>query len=337
MIFYFYTDSTYFITRLDPVDLCHLTFLCRALGIPGFVDLSWTLLVDSLTPENCYHVLLKCSELGISEEVYTVLWYIGTNRISPAQDILEKIFASSPILVGRAFNEATNATLPPPLVSFPSLPLPSLTEDLERIFISGEFSDFQLSVGDTVLPLHKCLLSSWKYSELLFRDSAHTLQMPLETFKKILLFFYSGSLSSISFRDAIYISSLSSFYLLEDTELHHFCESMVSSLLDASNWREAFALATLLSNEVLKYKAMALAPSCPSSSLPSSPSPSSPSSPPSPSCPSSTSASFDILKVLQLLLEEVQGLRKEVVNLKESNREKEQGEYIPELKEGGKE
>jgi hypothetical protein len=296
MIFYFYTDSAYFFTQLDPVDLCHLAFLCHALEIPSFVDLSRTLLVDSLTPENCYHVLLKCSELGISEEMDSVLWFIGKNRISPLQGILDKIFAHSPKLVGQAFNEILSPTLLPPLVYIPPFPpvLPSLTEDLERIFISGEFSDFQLSVGDIVLPLHKCLLSSWKYSEILFRDSAHTLQMPLETFKKILLFFYSGSISSISFQDAVYISSLSSFYLLEDTKLLHFCDSMVSSLLEA-NWMEASVLAIQLSNEDLKKRAMAHAPSSSSSS---------------PSSPSSSSPNPDIMNKLQLLVEELQGLKK---------------------------
>jgi hypothetical protein len=65
---------------------------------------------------------------------------------------------------------------------------------------------------DTVLPLHKCLLPSWDYSEILFHDESHSLQMPLETFKKNLLFFYSGDVSSLS------------------------------SGIDTSSWMEAFVL-----------------------------------------------------------------------------------------------
>jgi hypothetical protein len=127
-------------------------------------------------------------------------------------------------------------------------------------FISGELADFHLSVGDTVLPLHKCLLSSWDYSKILFHDEKHSLQMPLETFKKILLFFYSGNVSSLSFRDTIYISSWGSFYALDDTDLFHCCQSSLSSGIPDSNWMEAFVLGIEIGDHRLQKKTAARAP-----------------------------------------------------------------------------
>ena len=84
--------------------------------------------------------------------------------------------------------------------------------------------------------------------------------MPLERFKKILRFIYSGKLDEISFMDAGYIVALSPFYLLEDTELFCHCESMVSSV-DSTNWMEAYALGFQLGDEELKRQAISCMPS----------------------------------------------------------------------------
>jgi alpha-tubulin suppressor-like RCC1 family protein len=259
MIDFFYSDSTESFSSLPPEDICDLVHLSHSLGLPGLVSLSQTLLVDSLTSGNAFQVLLRSVTVGLSEEMEWIIWFIGKNKVIIPKEAFQKLCAASPDVSYQLFQEAMNLTLPPPKVASGS-PLPSLVEDLKRLFISGELADFHLSVGDTVLPLHKCLLSSWDYSKILFHDEKHSLQMPLETFKKILLFFYSGNVSSLSFRDTIYISSLGSFYLLDDTDLFLFCQSSLSSGINDSNWMEAFVLGIQMGDKELQKKAEARAP-----------------------------------------------------------------------------
>jgi alpha-tubulin suppressor-like RCC1 family protein len=257
IIDFFYSNSMESFSSLPPEDICDLVHLSHLLGLPGLVSLSQTLLVDSLTLENAFLVLLRSVTLGLSEETEWILWFIGKNKVPISEEVLQKLFAVSREVLLSVYQQVTTLTLPPPKI-VASLPLPSLVEDLENLFNSSELADFHLSVGDTVLPLHKCLLSSWDYSKILFHDENHSLQMPLETFKKILLFFYSGNVSSLSFRDTIYISSLMSFYLLDDTDLFRFCQS--SSRISESNWMEAFILGIQIGDEELKTRAAACAP-----------------------------------------------------------------------------
>jgi alpha-tubulin suppressor-like RCC1 family protein len=264
---FFYSDSTESFSSLPPEDICDLVHLSHSLGLPGFVSLSQTLLVDSLTSENSFHVLLRSVTLGLSEETEWIIWFIVEKKVIIPKEVHQKLFAVSPDVSCQLFQEAMALTLPPPKI-MAGPPLPSLIEDLERLFISSELADFHLSIGDTVLPLHKCLLSSWDYSKILFHDEKHSLQMPLETFKKILLFFYSGNVSSLSFRDTIYISSLGSFYLLDDTNLHRCCQSSLSSGITKSNWMEAFVLGIQMGDKELQKKASERAPaSSPSSEM----------------------------------------------------------------------
>jgi hypothetical protein len=134
--------------------------------------------------------------------------------------------------------------------------------------------------------------------------------MPLETFKKILLFFYSGSVSSLSLKDSIYISSLGSFYLLEDTELYRHCKSSLSSGIDASNWMEAFVLGIQMENEELKQKAVARAPA--------------------------SSPSVDMMKILETLCGEFQtkneSLSREIEELRTEAALKKNEEVAPEVR-----
>jgi len=286
VIHFLYSNSTELFSDLNPHEICSLILLSRSLEIPGLLSIAQKLLVDSLTTENAFHVLLQ-SDLGLLEEIEWILWFIRKNRIFPVGS-LQKLTAVSPTITARAF-QAVHLSLPPPNIL--TEPLPSIAEDLENLLISGEFSDFPLSVGGIVLPLHKCILSSWQYSRILFYDRLHTLQMPLETFKKILLFVYSGKLDKISFMDAGYIFALSPFYLLEDTELFHHCESMVSSV-DYTNWMEAYALGSQLGDEELKRQAI--------------------------SCMPSSSPSIDTIKIIEALCNDNKALKEEVERLKGS-------------------
>jgi len=189
VIHFFYSNSTEFFSDLKPEEICSLILLLRSLEIPGLLSIAQKLLVDSLTAKNAFHVLIQSVDLGLSEEIEWILWFIRKNKISPPVDSLKKLFAISPTITARALREAFHLSLPSPNIL--TEPLPSIVDHLEKLFISGEFSDFPLYVGGTVLPLHKCILSSWEYSRILFHNRSHTLQMPLETFKKILLFIYS--------------------------------------------------------------------------------------------------------------------------------------------------
>jgi hypothetical protein len=258
MIHFIYSDSAEKFSELLPEQICDAIKLSRSLEITGLVNSLQKILVSSLTPTNAFHVLLKSNELGFSEEIEWILWFIGKNKISPPVDPLQKLSSTSPTIVIRAFQEASTLSLPPP--SIPETQLPSLKDDLDKLFFSGELADFELSVNGTVIPLHKCLLSSWDFSGILFHDRSHSPQVPLETFKKILRFLYSGTLDGISFLDAGYISAVSSFYLLENTELHQFCQTKLFSMLTPSNWMEGFVLGLQLEDPELQKKAASCAP-----------------------------------------------------------------------------
>jgi hypothetical protein len=265
VIDFFYSDSTESFSSLPPEDICDLVHLSHSLGLPGLVSLSQTLLVDSLTSGNAFQVLLRSVTLGLSEETEWIIWFIGKNKVVISKEALPKLFALSQDISLQVFQESTCLTLPSPKIAA-GPPLPSLVENLEPLFNSGELADFHLSIGDTVLPLHECLLSPWDYSKILFHDEKHSLQMPLETFKNFL--FYSGNVSSLSFRDTIYVSSLGSFYFLEDTNLFCFCKSSLSSGITALNWMEAYVLGIQMGDKELQKKAKARAPtSSPSTEL----------------------------------------------------------------------
>jgi hypothetical protein len=231
--------------------------LCRCLGMDGALSACQRLFLVRLDPETAFHVLLKISEFGLTEEIEWVLWYIGKNNISPLLELLGRLGSEIPVLFLRSIEERLNPTLLPPKISELR---PPIRDDLKNLFISGNFSDFQLSVGSEMLRLHKWVLSSWEFSRILFHDQTHSLHMPIETFKKILLFFYTLEIPKLTFADAVYISSFSEFYLLKKSELFKYCEDKASRVR-SKNWVEAFILGTKWGNEGMKSAARRVAPS----------------------------------------------------------------------------
>jgi hypothetical protein len=93
VIYFLDSDSTEFFSNLKPEEICSLILLSRSLEIPGLLLIAQELLVDSLT---AFHVLLRSVDLGLSEEIEWILWFIGKNKISPPVDSLQKITAISP-------------------------------------------------------------------------------------------------------------------------------------------------------------------------------------------------------------------------------------------------
>jgi hypothetical protein len=254
----FYSGTSRLLSKLPSEELCEAVKLAQALETPGLVATCQRCLWDSITKENSFSVLLKLVGLGLEEETEWILWFIGKQKISPPPELLQRLTSEAPLVFLRAFQEAYTLTLPIPKLS--TTLLPALADYIERLFESGEESDLPLSVGEGVtLPLHKCLLSSWEFSKLLFHDQAHTLHIPLETFKKILLYFYSGKLDKISFTDAHHTCFFSEYYLLHDTELYTHCLHVYSTI-KVSNWMEAYLLAIKLGDEELKPRVTREAP-----------------------------------------------------------------------------
>jgi hypothetical protein len=306
VISFIYTNSVNSFSDLSPEDFLELVLFARYLEFPGLLSIAQIRLVRSLTNENSYHMLSESIDLGLNDEMEWILWFIGKNKISPSLELLRKLSSESPIVFLRAFEQTTSLTLPPPEIT--DFPFPSLESDLEKLFSSGECSDFQISIGDTKLPLHKCLLSSWDYSKILFRSQTHSLQMPLETFRKILRFFYTQKISEISFSDAVYISAFADYYLLKDTSLFKFCSEKASQL-DSSNWMDAFILGIELGNEELKEAAGKIA---------------SPNSLQMLEAVLEQNKAFktkneDLGKEVEGLGREVEGLRREIAEVKEEN------------------
>jgi hypothetical protein len=254
VIDWIYTNTTVQFSVLKMEELCDAVSLTRALGIRGLQSVCQKYLVDGLLTENAFSALHRCVQLNLTKEIEWILWYIGKNKVVPPPEMLSKFTALSPQTFMRAFAEAANLTLPPPHIQFS--PMPMIEDDLEKLFLSEEYSDFNLLVNGTPMLLHKCLLASWDFAKILFHDATHTAQMPLDTFRKILRFFYTRKLDTISFVDAGWILAFVDYYLLSGTELAVHCESLTSGQLTPSTWMDAYILGFQLKDSELQRKAM---------------------------------------------------------------------------------
>jgi len=113
------------------------------------------------------------------------------------------------------------------------LDLPHVEDSLEKLFKSGDLSDLEFSFRSTEFKLHCCVLSNWKYLDQLKNSKIHDPgnDFPVETFRKMILWFYTKKLDTISTDDAGWILTMKEFYLLDDEcLLVRFCHDLVSDL-----------------------------------------------------------------------------------------------------------
>jgi alpha-tubulin suppressor-like RCC1 family protein len=269
VIEWIYKNSARKILKFSGIEeLCSAAKLSEALELRDLRETCLGYLPIFLDGENAFPALSLCAELGLDQEVTWILYFIGKTKIAPSVEMISKIASFSPKILQRAFSEVIEVTIPDPKIeNFRVVPI---GDDLEKIFLSGEFSDFSLNVGKKKFSLHKCLLSAWEFSNIIFRDSSCSLEfpspggirvfrIPADTFSKILQFFYAGKTSGISVTDAGWISAASEFYLLRDTELYYFCAGLLKQL-DSVNWSEAYVVGARVGDKELQERALAAAP-----------------------------------------------------------------------------
>lgn len=130
---------------------------------------------------------------------------------------------------------------------------PDLRASLKKIFASGKYSDVTILVNDTYIPVHFCFLApQWPFfSSILSKNPTRdeerntliiktTTEMPIETFKYLLSFFYGRRASlDIDLTNASWIMSLADYYCLSDSPVMKFmlkvCEDKINSKLTSAD------------------------------------------------------------------------------------------------------
>jgi hypothetical protein len=126
---------------------------------------------------------------------------------------------------------------PPILEVIPPKPIEPI---LNEMFASGIHSDFEILAirgeQSKLFKVHKAILSKWIFfSKILAKQespTSHVTEMPLETFQKMIGYFYSGSAKNLRFVDCGWILSLAGYYAIEEEK--GTCFSRSSSALQLS-------------------------------------------------------------------------------------------------------
>jgi hypothetical protein len=238
----------------NPMEICELLRLAKVLEIPGLTSVCHRIFLRSLTPENAYPILTRCVEFSLETEIDWVCWFIGKNKVIPSSEVLTKFATLSPLVLSKVVSQGMKLTLNKPKLDPGSLT--PVEDDLEKLVWDLSYADLSILVCDKEVPFHSCLLSQWGYFKIIQHDKKHTPEMPLESFRKVIRYLYTGKTEGITFTDAGWISSWAPFYLLNDTPLEKHCQTMVSSKLDGTSWMEAFLLGTRMENKEIQQKAL---------------------------------------------------------------------------------
>jgi len=142
----------------------------------------------------------------------------------------------------------------------------SLVSVLEYLYLSKQHTDFTLVVKGTPILVHKCVVApKWSFFSHTVAKSKtlveHDTAMPVSTLEKLVGYFYTGSLSSLNWRDCAWILSLEGYYHLQrETQLIQECHRLLDSNISANNWVEVLQQAIEIKNNNLKRKALAVVP-----------------------------------------------------------------------------
>jgi len=85
--------------------------------------------------------------------------------------------------------------------------------------------------------------------------------MPLETFQKLLIYFYTGGLTGLTLTDCSWILSCADIYHLhEATKLIQYAVKVIETGISEINWAEALHLSIISENDMVEKKALSVMP-----------------------------------------------------------------------------
>jgi hypothetical protein len=219
-------------------------------------------------------MLTECQgDPTLNQYVEGLLSFISHHKLPLTEpSIVEKIFYSSPALIGRITQVLLEGRSFPPVVASVR---PDPVALSMKTLLSGESSDFKLiysrkgaRAGSThVFALHTCLLSKWPLFVSILTPDLHEYPLsspvPPPTFAKIIKYFYLGSYflrdnseEKISMFDAHWIlHSAEELSLTGQNDLLKRCREVVNTGITRHNWYEALSLGVELDDQELQEKA----------------------------------------------------------------------------------
>lgn len=237
--------------------ICKLLKISKLVEFTDLINYCQQKLINRLTSENAFEVLYYCVREKLEEETEWICWFIGKHNIMIVSEDIIKISPINPTALAIAINGNSA------LKCLPSINYVTPIENiLERLFENSTYADFLLHYGSCVFKLHSCILQKWKFFEILKHSNIHDPQVdiPHETFKKLLRFLYCGKVNTITFVDAGWIMAMKEYYLLDpDCFLISYCEEIITTQISKDNWLEAFILGCQLGDSGLKEQAQAIA------------------------------------------------------------------------------
>jgi len=202
--------------------------------------------------------MVECAKWGLQEELDWCVWFVGKNKISLSPEFISEI-RDNPALISKIFAEAVKLTIPQPKI------LPISPKDFDaamgNLFSKKKFCDFTIVVRNVGVEVHTCVLASkWMFfSRILCREKnsvEHETPMPIETFQKLIKYFYTGDPSEFNFRDCGWILTCCEYYLLqEEQKLLEYCNQNINSQISDNNYFELIQLSMEIDNQDLKEKA----------------------------------------------------------------------------------
>lgn len=130
----------------------------------------------------------------------------------------------------------------------------------QRLFRSGKYSDFEITIGDEILGVHKCILAvQSEVFDTMFSTNMQEIQQgklvvndfSVDAFKDFLFFLYTGKLNGVT--NAMEVFALAFKY--DVVALKKISGEIIEKHLNESNAIEVLNLASLHSCDVLKRSA----------------------------------------------------------------------------------
>lgn len=249
------------------VDVLALLELSKQFKLAGLSYQCQYWFVRDLSPENAQDALVRCAKASspglLEPETSWVIGFLSKNKIPLSMPYLGQLSLE---IISRAFQEfATPTIIFPPKIK--AVAIEPIEESLKRLY-KDDNSDFEIHVTQGIqkrtFKVHKLVLCRWTFFNTFFISKGvneHETSMPLETFQKLIKYFYTGNVKDFSFKDCGWVTSLASYYTLEDErELLEFCHRTIDAGVTSRNWIDGLHLGIELNSSEIQDRAVEAVP-----------------------------------------------------------------------------
>jgi len=247
-----------FHNELPPHKILRLYEVCRRFEMTELEQMCHNRILNYLSLDNVFDILVEACELNVSEMVDVAIWYASTHALHPPQKVLARIQNDIETISKLVSELVTLSMAPPPRFNVQVKPLGKF---LENLFTSKVNSDFEICINNVTIQVHKCLLAKWPFFvRILSKETKHKTKIPVSTFKKLLKYMYTCDIKELTLTDCGWLLSYGDYYGL-DENLLKFCDLVVNTEINSNNWLEALKLSLSLNNKSLMDRALACIPS----------------------------------------------------------------------------